>query len=286
MYAIDFEYDNQYVSDYGFIVCNFNASSGANTVDAGSKITFNKIAKRNGKENSLIGMKYGECLQCQFDICKNPDIYDYKDRKITTDEFRDIMRWLNRPEFHRFQIIDNSEKFREPCYFNASFNIEKIFVADELYGLRLTMETDKPFGYGEKQKYVLDAPEKYVTTGTAIAPVIPDLNIYDTSDEIGETYVDIDITCYKDGTIVVNNRSLGSGKFLEIKNCKQGEKIHIDGNNLIITSSNSSHNIANDFNYNFLKIRNTFTDRKNRIVTNTFCKIEISYTPIIKDIPT
>lgn len=286
MFAYDFEYDGLYLSDFGFTICSFDSESGTNTVSAGSSIAFNKISRNKGKSNFLIGSKYDECIKTTFNICKTNCNDDNENMIITTDEFRDLMRWLNRPEFHRFQIIDDSEKFREPCYFDASFNIEKIFVADELYGLRLTMETDKPFGYGETQKYVLDAPEKYVTAGTAITAVIPDLNIYDTSDEIGETYVDMDITCYKDGDIVIDNKSLGSGTHLEIKNCKQGEKIHIDGNNLIITSTNSSHDIANDFNYNFLKIRNTFNDRKNRIVTYTFCKIEISYTPIIKDIPT
>jgi len=273
MYAIDFEYDNQYVSDYGFIVCNFNASSGANTVDAGSKITFNKIAKRNGKENSLIGMKYGECLQCQFDICKNPDIYDYKDRKITTDEFRDIMRWLNRPEFHRFQIIDNSEKFREPCYFNASFNIEKIFVADELYGLRLTMETDKPFGYGETQTVT-----KNITYDNN------KLKIYDISDEIGETYVDINILCKSDSDISIANENIKNNT-MTIKNCKNGELIHIDGRNLVITSNKIEHDICSDFNYEFLKIRNTYNTRLNNIAVNTLCKITIEYIPIIKNIP-
>ena len=273
MYAIDFEYDNQYVSDYGFIVCNFNASSGANTVDAGSKITFNKIAKRNGKENSLIEMKYGECLQCQFDICKNPDIYDYKDRKITTDEFRDLMRWLNRPEFHRFQIIDDSEKFREPCYFNASFNIEKIFVADELYGLRLTMETDKPFGYGETQtvtKDIIQSDSKF--------------KIYDISDEIGETYVDVGIVCKSDSDISITNEDIADNT-MTITNCKNGELIHIDGSNLIITSSDNKHDICSDFNYEFLKIRNTYNTRLNNIAVNTPCKITIEYIPIIKNIP-
>lgn len=273
MYATDFEYDSQYLSDYGFLICDFNATNGANTISAGSKITFNKIEKRNGKENSLIGIRYGECIQCQFDICKNPETYDYKDRKITTDEFRDLMRWLNRPEFHRFQIIDNSEKFREPCYFNASFNVEKIFVADELYGLRLTMETDKPFGYGETQKITQDitqANSRFV--------------IYDISDEIGETYVDVDIVCKSDTDIMITNEDIEYNN-MTIENCKNGETIHIDGSNLIVTSSNPEHKVCSDFGYEFLKIRNTYNNRINNIIVATPCKITIQYTPIIKNIP-
>lgn len=49
MRAIDFEYDNRYLSDYGFIICDFNFGSGANEIDAGSTITFNKISRHSGK---------------------------------------------------------------------------------------------------------------------------------------------------------------------------------------------------------------------------------------------
>lgn len=44
MYALDFEYDGQYLSDYGFIICDFNSSSGADIVSAGSMITFNTVS--------------------------------------------------------------------------------------------------------------------------------------------------------------------------------------------------------------------------------------------------
>lgn len=99
MRAIDFEYDNQYLSDYGFIICDFNFSSGANEVDAGSTITFNKISRHSGKRYGLSSTQYDECITTSFDICKNPDIYDPEDMEISNDEYRDIMRWLNRREF-------------------------------------------------------------------------------------------------------------------------------------------------------------------------------------------
>ena len=43
MYATDFEYDGQYLSDYGFIICDFNYSKGSVTVDTGSKLSFEKV---------------------------------------------------------------------------------------------------------------------------------------------------------------------------------------------------------------------------------------------------
>lgn len=153
MRAIDFEYDNQYLSDYGFIICDFNFSSGANEVDAGSTITFNKISRHGGKRYGLSSTQYDECVTTSFDICKNPDIYDPEDMEISNDEYRDIMRWLNRREFLKFQVIDdgNDNFERDTCYYNASFNVDKIKINEKLCGMRLTMETDKPFGYGQEQ---------------------------------------------------------------------------------------------------------------------------------------
>ena len=54
MYACDFEYDGQYLSDYGFIICNFNGSSDFDVVSAGSKITFNTVSRHRGKKYSSL----------------------------------------------------------------------------------------------------------------------------------------------------------------------------------------------------------------------------------------
>jgi hypothetical protein len=51
MYATDFEYDGRYLSDYGFIICNFNAPSDADIVSAGSTLTFNTVALNKGNKH-------------------------------------------------------------------------------------------------------------------------------------------------------------------------------------------------------------------------------------------
>lgn len=269
MYAINFEYDGRYLSDYGFIICDFNSTSGANIVSAGSKITFNTVSRNKGKQYSLTSTQYDECIQTTFDICKNPDIYD--DLIITDDEYRDLMRWLNRKEFLKFQIIDD-EIFNErgTCFYEASFNIDKIKIREILYGIELTMETNKPFGYG-KERYVSldfnDISKSYL--------------IKDVSDEIGYTYPLIIINCNADGDLSICNET--EGCTMIIKNCNAGEVISVDGNTQIISSSDSSHNLYDDFNYEFFKISNTINRRNNRISVSLPCKLEIRYNPIIKD---
>lgn len=274
MRAIDFEYDNQYLSDYGFIICDFNFSSGANEMDAGSTITFNKISRHSGKKYSLSSTQYDECITTSFDICKNPDIYDPEDMEISNDEYRDIMRWLNRREFLKFQVIDdgNDNFERDTCYYNASFNIDKIKINEKLYGMRLTMETDKPFGYGQEQSV------SWTFSDSNVSKILSDI-----SDEIGYIYPTVIITINRNGDLSLYNELENCTTV--IKNCKVGEVITLNGDTQIITTTYASHDICNDFNFEFFRIGNTINNRNNRISVSLPCNVVIKYTPIIKDTP-
>lgn len=272
MYAIDFEYDGQYLSDYGFIVCHFDFSGGANIESAGSKITFEKVSRLCGKRFSLTSARYDECITATFDICKNPDTHEKEELEISNEEYRDLIRWLNRKEFLKFQALSDKEEDIEPCYYNVSFNIEKIKVAETLFGLRLTLESDSPFGYGDR-----------IITKYNIQNVSTEYYLVDRSDEIGYIYPDMKIVCNQAGDLTINNDYDNCA--MTIKNCSVGETITIHGSEQIILSSNSSHDICNDFNWEFFKIGNTFDNRTNRITASKRCNIEISYYPIIKDTP-
>lgn len=272
MYAIDFEYDGQYLSDYGLIICNFDYSNGTVIADAGSKLSFEKVSRNGGKKFSLTNATYEECVSTEFDICKNPDLYDYDERQISNDEYRDLMRWLNRREFLKFQVFDEDDKERDTCYYNVSFNIDKIKIGEKLYGLHLTMESDKPFGYGQEQYVSWNFSE------TSMVKILSDM-----SDEIGYIYPDMTITCNRSGDLSIYNELLDCTML--IRNCSVGEVITIKGDSQIISTTYSSHNICNDFNYEFFKIGNTIDNRNNRISVSSPCKIVIRYSPTIKDTP-
>lgn len=270
MYALDFEYDGQHLSDFGFIICDFDYTAGANTATAGSKLEFNKVSRHRGKKYSLTNAKYSECIVTDFDICKNPDVYD--DLLITDDEYRDLVRWLNRSEFLKFQVVKEESIEGDHCWYEASFNIEKIKIAERLYGLSLTMETNAPFGYGEEVRFAFDNGEfnKVIT-------------FYDLSDEIGNIYPDVTITCKLDGDIAISNTVTGCN--MEIRNCSAGEVISITGDKHIVSTSNSNHDICKDFNYDYFSIGNTYLSRENNISISVPCYIELRYDPIIKDTP-
>lgn len=270
MYALDFEYDGHNLSDFGFIICDFNFSNGATTATAGSRLEFNKIPRNRGKKHGLAGSKYTECISVSFDICRDPSLYD--DLIITNDEYRDLMRWLNRGEFLKFQIVKEEDFEGDYCWYEASFNIDKITINEKLCGLTLNMETNAPFGYGDTRysRYTSDlGGDTY--------------DFYDNSDEIGYTYPDISIKCMKAGDIRISNSMTKCD--MVIKNCKLNEIITIFGDTQIIKSSDLNHNVANDFNYDFFSIGNSYSDTKNVITLHSPCIFDFWHTPIIKETP-
>lgn len=270
MHACDFEYDGLYLSDFGFVICRFDSASDVESVNPGSQITFNTVSRNRGKKHSLTGTRYEECIEASFDICKDPSSHD--DLRITDNEYRELMRWLNRNTFCKFSIVDDENIEMEPRYYNASFNIEKYKIDDILYGLNLSMITDAPFGYGAERILKFDIED----TSKSYA-------LIDTSDEIGYIYPSVKIECKTDGTILITNDK--ERCTTQIKNCHAGEVITINGDALTLSSTDNTHKIYNDFNFEFLKIGNTFNDRVNRLTISLPCKLEIRYTPIVKDSP-
>ena len=266
MYALDFEYDNRYLSDYGFIVCDFNGSNGVVTSSAGAKISFDKVSVGRGEKHSFIGSKYDECISATFDICKDPDKYVSSELPVSEEEERDLLRWLNRNDFHRFQVLKDKG---DPCFFNASFNLERIKIREIVYGFRLTMETDAPFGYGEEKK------KHFLFEIGSLSKMF-----YDISDVVGFIRPDLKIKLAKSGNFEISNNQYNEKTI--IKNCVAGETIIFHGFAEIIESDVESHDISNDFNYTFFKIGNTLENRNNVITVSLPCEIELKYAPIVK----
>lgn len=271
MKANDFSFDGKRLSDINYIICDFNGGSGATEINSGSVITLNTVKKSYGKKYFLSNASYDECITATFDICKNPEYFYTNEMVVSESDYRYINRWLNRKEFLPFYFInDNDENEEETVYFNATFNISKLYYNNELYGIRCKMSTNAPYGFGAEKRYynTFEGDDSFT--------------IVDTSDEIGYIYPNITIYCQEAGNLVMHNALTGSHTV--IKNVVDGEVITIQGEPQIITSSINNHNIANDFNYNFLSIGNTATARSNSISSNLACRIAVYYTPIIKNI--
>ena len=271
MQVTDFEYDSQFLSDYKFIICDFSGSTGVRVVDSQSKISFEKNSRNNGKIYDLVNSEYSEPYKKTFDICKDPDFFDMGEREITSDEYRDIVRWLNRKEFLNFRFVDCKDRQVNSCHYKVSFNIQRIEIGSVLCGIRLNLEADSPYPYGDEVEFRL----------SFIDDISKPQIIEDKSDDIGSIYPDVEIICKEDGDLTITNELLN--RHTVIKNCKTGEIISLTGNEQIIKTSYNSHkNFSNDFNYQFFQIGNYYNNRLNPISVTKKCELVIRYSPSIK----
>ena len=261
MKSIDFRYDGRLLSDFGLMVCDFNGGNGIDTVSNGSEIKFNTVPIMHGKKHLLTSSEYEDCLQSEFDICVK--LCDTDDMVISVEKQRELMRWLNRRTFHKFEITDDIEY--NNIYFMGSFNVEKVEFNKDVIGFHLTLITDKPFGYQEDIKKIFK-----VNDTTKIYPMI------DESDEIGYLYLDATIKCLQAGNLIITNQF--NGDVTQIKNCAKNEVITLK--HPIISFSNS--HTPNDFNYNFIRIGNTYNKNRNEYLFSLPCNVEFTYSPIAK----
>lgn len=270
LYATDFMYDDQLLSDYHFIVCSFDAGSGAEVADTGAQITFDKVPMMNGKRYSTAGVKYEECYSTTIQICKDPEWFeDPDDKYITDDEFAEMARWLNRKKFLRFMPINDEDPDGRLINFYASFTVSKIKVGEKCCGIELGMETNSPFAFGDTETKI------YVFTSKKLTDTLEDI-----SDEVGFVYPKVDILCKQDGELRISS-DLGRCQSV-IQNCSNGETITMSGISKIISTNKSDHDVSDDFNYDFFRIGNTIDNRVNTITVNMPCTVGIEYEPVLK----
>lgn len=261
MEAYDFEYDGIALSDMGYILCQFD-SSGMQTVPNGSRISFQTVSTLRGARHELTSTAYEECLSTTLQICKNP--YTHENMEISTEELRELMRWLNRKNFRKFKLLDDEYM---DLYFEASFNISRIEINGKLSGLELEMTTNRPFALQEPRYITIS---NNTIDGKAI--------IYDTSDEEGYIYPYMEITVKKDGALDLCNEL--EQRHTIITGCSKDEVITLDYP--IIKTSLQNHKIEQDFNWNFFRIANTCENRQNDLTISLPCDINIRYSPIVK----
>lgn len=259
MYAIDFEYDGYLLSDMGFMICNFD-SSNIDTISNGSQITFNTVPMLHGEKGELISIQFNEYLSSTIQICKKCA----DDFHITYDELRGLSSWLNRKGFYKFKFIG------EDCpniYFEAAININRIESAGELYGLELEIQTNRPYAIHEPQQIIIKNTK-----------VNGKKRLIDISDLEGYSYPYTEVTVNQAGNLSLINSI--ENRTTYIANCSAGEIITMDYP--IITSSVSSHQIQNDFNWNFFRMANTFRNKINDLTISLPCTIKLKYSPVVK----
>ena len=258
---MDFEFDGKRLSGFGMILCKFD-SDGLDTVSDGSEITFNTISTQNGIKSELVSTVYENNLETTLQICKhscNGGI-----QEISATEHRQLTRWLNRKKFLKLKILD---KDHIDIYYEVLINVSKIELDGKLIGLELSVLTNRP--------HALKEPRIININNTVVDGKH---SINDISHEEGFIYPHTEIIISQDGDLKIHNAIEDRDTY--IANCKTGEVITMDYP--VIQSSDSSHNIQNDFNWNFFRVANTFENSRNDLTISLPCSIKVEYSPIVK----
>lgn len=264
MLATDFEYAGQYLKNWGCMICYTDSQSGFETIDNVAKRTFNTASQLYGRKFALTMSYYEDRIETSFQICK----YDCKSglSAFTPYEIREIKRWLCRPDFHKFKLIQ--ENWAD-YYMNGSFNVSELKLKGYTYVLELNFISDAPFSLHEPITYKFRLDEPYVDKFT----------FFDISDEIGHIYPDLKIHVMQQGDLELINSA--EDRFTIIENCYKDEEITITQDH-VFYSSLPSHKIQNDFNYMFPRIANSYDSRKNVITASLPIEIEMTYSPYVK----
>ena len=130
-------------------------------------------------------------------------------------------------------------------------------------GLEFTVTTDSQIGYTKRKiNKTLSADESFI--------------INDTSSKTGSSPIDVIIKCKQSGDLALSYSFNNKERTARIKNCSNGEIISIN-NMQVVTSSLSSHDIMEDFNYSFPQIYTSVKSTVNTFRVNIPCEIEIKY---------
>lgn len=260
MRLIDFEYDGLRLSDLDCLPCSFDG--GEDVVSVGNTVSFTTVRPPKSDRHRQVSFQFEEPFQRTISIAKDPCKTDVD--AFTEEEIGKVMMWLNRTEFNKFRPFYDDDSFPN-VYYNASFNISLIYMGGNVVGFQLELDTDSPYAYSEP----------VTVNGTNSVTVVND------SDVLYPIPCTVKITAHSSGRLVLNN-SLESNSQVEIEKVTAGEIITLNGDSKIITSSINHQKLYNEFNYNFIKLTRTMSDKNNVISSNIDCSIEVTYIPVKK----
>lgn len=277
MKAFDFEYDGVKLSDMGYMICRFGGE-GDDTIATGSQITMNTVPVLYGRKHEFISSGYDSYIEATFQICKKicdgSELYE-----ISVNEERQLMRWLNRMNYHKMVFLGDEYK---NYYFEATFNLASIVVNGVVCGIQLTMMTNRPYAI---QDYVIRAEHTNESTTIYYNDVETEITTNNAfylgiiSDDEGILYPKkVEITCGSDGDLDIYNQT--AGRHTIIKNCANGEVITLDYP--VITSSYADHAIQNDFNWNYFCFAKAFNIDKNIFTVSMPCTMVITVESAVK----
>lgn len=149
----DFIFDGQRLSDFGYIICDFNSSTGIETFTV-SGISFTDIKSPLSNISHNVATSYDENLSRTIQIMKSP--CDNENIDITNDDISEMTRWLCRKEYKMFKWIDNKDD--DEIFYEAQIKLQKVTLAGGNVGFELNITSNRPYGFTKDIKINYSKP--------------------------------------------------------------------------------------------------------------------------------
>lgn len=250
--AKDFTFCNKKLSDFGFIIANFDSSSD-DDVSCGNIELITERPPMSDK-NVIHGISYGEPIKLTFQIVK----FDFvtcacSSEPVTNEEYESLMRWLVKTNYNYINFDDGD------VYFNVTISVTAKKVGGVIRGFEITATNDSVYSYS--QEYTVDLK--------------PGDIFIDESSVIGYTYPEkLVITISMDSDMFCGVRD---GNSMYIADCTTNEVITVDCKHKLISSSIASHDLSSCFNFVFFRFSNSEETRENKIETFNVLSLQMTY---------
>lgn len=250
MFATDFIFDSQRLSDYDCIICSFDGEVSS----SGAEIEYNVVKAPNKNKYNFYGAQFNEVITWEFSICKNPCGNDNE----YFDQYEESMlsKWLLKLDNYKWFQFD--QEGYEDLFYMVTINMFPHQIAGRTVGFDLTVTSNCAYGFTDLifKKAIINAstPLKFVVNN--------DLNVCEYPEMIitgqGDFYISNDSD--KSQNVILDKAS----EFTNVST-----PIVMDSDNEIITGIAS----PDDFNWYFLRL----VDGENILSTNSVYDVNIEF---------
>ena len=268
MNILDFTFNEKKLSDFECICCNFDNSSGTVEVSSGADVTLNQEKSSGSNKFNLYSTSYDEPFTLPLSICLNP-CGNYENMEMSVEQVRKIQKWLSLRN-KKFKI--NIAGY-EDIYWVGTFICKQVMLNDIIIGFNLTFTANTPYALQEDESFNIEL------SNTLESDIVFISDVYG--------YIDADyiITVKEAGNLKFDTyyytRLYTLDREFIVKNCTADEKIYVNGNTQLVTSSRTAHELGKDCNFILPRLVNTYQsddeEVRNKIKSNLKCNVQITY---------
>jgi hypothetical protein len=145
MFATDFIFDENRLSDFDCIIGSFNGSDSTAT---GGEIEFTVVKAPSNDKFDFYGSQFNTVLEWEFSIIKNPCRNSHEEMYFNQYEESELSRWLLRQDGYKY--IHFIQDGFEDVYYKVQINMTPHQISGHTIGYDLTVTSDCGYGYSEE----------------------------------------------------------------------------------------------------------------------------------------